>query len=290
MTTAQEKISNGLQGLTSYTRQRISQLQNQRVRSRKRQETAQTPVDISQLQEHTLYKSAPESFRETLEKVGTFSPFTVILGRCDDNIPLLLELNNPAPGSILITGDEGSGKIRLVHSIIKSAVLLNSEKRVKFCVIANETAWFQPLTKYPNCQQILPTNTPEVPSLIQTLAAEEELSRQKGPSKRALILVIDDLPTLLESLSYEQTVMLYRLIKHGPRARIWPVAVLPSNRSGAVHDKILNAFRTRLIGKISSSILAASFAGDDYSPVCDLESGSEFCVPVNGEWVLFKNF
>lgn len=289
MTTAQEILTSSLQTFTSYTRDRISQLRNPRNRSY-RPARRERPVDVSQIEDHQLYKSASASFRETIDRVGTFAPYSVILGRCDDNLPLLLELNNPAPGSILVTGDEGAGKVRLVHSFIKSAVLLNSPGRVQFSVIAREPAWYQPLARYPNCLQISTPDSPEALQLVETLSAEEELSRKKGPSRRAMLLILDDLSTISDVFSHKHTSRLFRLIKHGPRARIWPVGILQSNRSGNVHEKVIGAFRTRLIGKIASSILAASFAGEDGSPVCELESGNQFCVPVNGDWMVFRNF
>ena len=294
MTTAQESLSIGITSLFRFTRDQLYHLQGLRQRSQtnrsRRSSKSGKRISTAQLTGHPLNLEAPDSFRDALEKVGTFSPYSVILGRCDDDLPLLLELSNPAPGSILITGDAGCGKTNLIQSIIKSAVLLNSAERVQFSVITTNLEQYKVLSKFHNCQSVHAVESDESLELIETFAFDADRRRREGVIDPCTMLIIDDLSTLSLRLNFVQTALLFRLIKHGPRSGIWSIALLPSDHAGGVHGKVLAAFRTRLIGKIASTILATSLTGEEFSPVTDLESGIQFCVPVKGEWVLFRNF
>ncbi len=41
---------------------------------------------------------------------GPLPPYSLILGACDDGLPFLLDLANPAPGALMIAADAGAGK------------------------------------------------------------------------------------------------------------------------------------------------------------------------------------
>ena len=72
---------------------------------------------------------------EILDQTGPLPPHSVILGICEDGLPFLFDLTNPAPGSLLIVGDEGSGKSRLVRSVLASAMQLSKPNQLSFSII-----------------------------------------------------------------------------------------------------------------------------------------------------------
>lgn len=292
MLTPQERISNRLNSLTNYTRKHLTHLQsrrkNTRVNSPKRISRQTKDISIDELKGKPGYQNAPIELQRALERVGVFSPYSLLLGKCDDDLPLLLELSNPAPGSILISGDPGSGKSRLAQAIIESGTLLNEAENFHFYVIAAAPAKYTSLIHQPGFQQLLEVNDEQALRQIKQLAELIQRRQRTGPSDPVIVLVIDDLAALSDHLDYEHTRYLQQLVKHGPRSWIWPIAIVPPDQQGKVHEKILDGFRTRLIGKVSSTILASSLTGDDYSPVTDLESGSQFCVPVKDDWILFR--
>jgi hypothetical protein len=88
-------------------------------------------------------------------------------------------------------------------------------------------------------------------------------------------------------MDYDTTFKFLRLIRHGPRSRIWTIASLPAGKVDDIHARLFDAFRTRLIGKIASLLLASKLSGENSSPAIDLIGGRQFCVPVNGSWVEF---
>lgn len=292
MLNPQERITSGLNSLTKSTRKHLALLQVRRVRgkakSSSRRPRLSKNISITELVNKPQYQQAPLDLKNTLEKVGVFSPYSLVLGKCDDDLPLLLELSNPAPGSIMISGDQGSGKTRLVHAIVESGSILNSREHFQFHIIASEPGKYSALSHHEGCQQVLAVDNDQPKKCIEKLAELVERRQRLGPSDPAIVLIIDDLSTLSDSMDYEQALHLLRVIKHGPRSWIWTIAIIPSDRLGSVHEKILTGFRTRLIGKISSTILAAALTGEDYSPVTDLDSGSQFCVPVKDNWILFR--
>jgi hypothetical protein len=102
-----------------------------------------------------------------------------------------------------------------------------------------------------------------------------------------VILAIDDLGSWLESLDGEAFRRLHRLTIHGPRARVWVVATLTAGQVAGLDARILDGFRTRLIGKILASGLAAYLAEDSESGAETLEPGEQFTVAFNREWLRF---
>jgi len=217
-----------------------------------------------------------------------FAPYSVILGKCEDNLPLTLELTNPAPGSILICGDRDSGKTRLLTAILKSAILLNDSERLRICVISSNPDNYEELQKTPHFVKVLSPEQSAEQELIKNLVEINADRCQNGITDPAIVLAIDDLVTYAETLETNQIADLYRVVRHGPRTRIWTIASLHTIRLNTINKKLLSAFRTRFTGKIASSYLASEFTESDNSPATSLEMGEQFCVPVNQNWLKFS--
>ena len=100
-------------------------------------------------------------------------------------------------------------------------------------------------------------------------------------------MVIDDLAACLQPLEDEQFRRLYWLVKHGPRSRIWILATIDPSSLAWMDERILDAFRTRLMGAVADPELASTLAGDEAFNAADLEEGSQFCVPFGEEWIRF---
>jgi hypothetical protein len=92
---------------------------------------------------------------------------------------------------------------------------------------------------------------------------------------------------MMETLDERTIGDLFKLIRHGPRSRIWTFATLQTNKFSSVHYRVIEAFKSQVIGKISSVRLASSVTGDDHSPALELISGTQFCIPMGDDWIKF---
>jgi len=229
----------------------------------------------------------PPSIQRIIDQTGPFSPGSLILGSCEDGLPFILDLTNPAPGALLISGDNGCGKTRLLHSILRSAEALNSPAQVSFSLVVSDPDEYADLSQSPNCQEMLDLKDRSVDDLILALVTAVEQRRYGNARGPSLILAIDDLASFLHYSSDEGAHMLYTILKHGPRSRIWTFATLRSTDANQIDERLIFAFRTRLVGQILESDLATYLANDPESGAGNLDSGSQFCVPFGVDWIRF---
>ena len=148
--------------------------------------------------------SWPPTLAELLESLPEPPPYAALLGACEDGLPFLFDLTNPAPGAILVTGDAAGGKTGLLHSILHSACRMNTPEQLIFNVIASQPEEYLDLDPLEHCQAILPVEEPAVADLIAELVDTVETRKRNHPQDPAMILVIDDLAALLSFLD-EQT-------------------------------------------------------------------------------------
>jgi hypothetical protein len=228
------------------------------------------------------------SLSEILDQTGPLPSNSVILGVCEDGLPFLFDLTNPAPGSLLIVGDEGSGKTRLVKSVLASAMQLSKPNQLAFSIITPNPSQFQDeMLSTEFCQHFLGADETSAVKLIENMAQLAEDRRRSSTPGQMLLLIIDDLAACLQPLDDEHFRRLYWLIKHGPRSRIWILATIDPSSLAWMDERILDAFRTRLMGTIADPELASALAGDEAFNAGDLEEGSQFCVPFGEDWIRF---
>jgi DNA segregation ATPase FtsK/SpoIIIE-like protein len=236
--------------------------------------------------ERKVFTAAP-ALETVLEQTGPLSPYTVILGACEDGLPFLLDLTNPAPGALLVTGDPGSGKTRLLRAILASAAAINPSNQVEFNILAEDITGFNALSETVHCQEILACNDLAASDVIRDLAEVVDQRRHGGQADPAILLAIDGLDGLVGELNEPTFERLLSILRHGPRSRIWTIATLASTQIDQVDEPILATFRTRLIGKVSSPRLARLVAGSPDSGAGELVNGYQFCVPFGEEWIRF---
>jgi hypothetical protein len=195
-----------------------------------------------------LRTDLPLSLGEVLGVFGSFPPYSILFGICEDGLPLMLNLKDPRPGSILIEGDSRSGKTQVLKTVLASAAELNPVDRVNFCVITPHPDEMAELFNYPHCQGLSAPFERQASEIILELSAlteQRRYGRERGPS---LILAIDDFGALVgEHLDYEVLIHLRWLISKGPGSQIWTVATLPNRSTASVDSQSLSLFQTRIL-------------------------------------------
>lgn len=227
------------------------------------------------------------SLQAVLERARPFSPGAVVLGMCEDGLPFLLDLTNPAPGAILIGGDPGVGKSRLLRSILASAALANPIERVVFTVLAQNPDEFLDLAQFAHCQEVLAASDPAAEGVVWDLAETVEARRRGRHAGPAMILAIDNLAAYLQFSAEEISRQLLKIIRHGPRYQVWTFAALPSQDFACLDDHFLVSFRTHLVGKIESPDLLLAFSGDARPGVPDLDDRDQFSTFFGDSWIRF---
>lgn len=231
-----------------------------------------------------------------------------------------------APGSLLVAGDPGSGKTRLLRRLLLCAAAHNTPEQAGFYLAAHQPSQFSDIGHLEHCRLVMQTFDRALGPAVQELVdlAEERRAAQQsefapaghspGPTP-ALILVIDDLASALLSLTEQSITLLYWLIRHGPRQRVWTLATLSSRRTGDLDVQFLDAFRSRLVGHISdppqAHLLSGSHgaarvvSGKDPArtatgegtsqpalqqglPAWELEKGRQFFLPYGSGWLRFR--
>ena len=292
MVITSKRLRNDLMDFIQHTRQvlprRITQLQIKKRETSSVASTGALKTTEKPSSELVARLNISSSLQAFIDRAEGFSPYSVILGVCEDNLPLTINLTNPAPGSILITGDQECGKRRLLKAILKSAVLLNNQRRLQIYTITKDVQVFGELWRSDVFKKVIIPESGEARDLVDSLVDVTYERRITSPGDPSIILAIDDLPAFASAHETELIAQLMRLARHGPRSRVWTIATLSAYRFASVHERLLAAFRTRLIGKVASIRLANDLVGVDPSPAINLERGSQFCVPVNDTWVLFS--
>ncbi len=229
-----------------------------------------------------LYDSS--QIENNLRKSGSLSSACALVGMCEDGLPFILDFSNPAPGSLLIAGDFGSGKKSLIDSLLASSARLSRPDEVKIFTVS-EKLEPSPAGFEKQSMQASSLDFESFPALISTFA--DEISyRKKNPLNTPVhILVVYDLLALVARLDTETLSIFHKIIKHGPRNGLWTIAGLNSCDIPVLEPRILESFRTHLICSIQNKKLIHELSGSRKLNPRDLEFGSQFFIRYGEEWL-----
>ncbi len=227
------------------------------------------------------------SLQDILNQTGPLPPQTVVIGACDDGCHLLLDLADPHPGSLLLIGDRGAGKTQLLRTMMSSLGLLNTPRQARAALISTDTTSLAEAVALPNCIKAVPGYSDEAIRLVEGLVELAEQRRQGRQAGPAVLLLIDDLLALLNTLDDSFTGLLGWLAHRGPESRIWLAAALGSEAINRVDPALLRCFGAWLVGQVSLPAAAAFLACERSFPAEALIPGAQFRAWINDEWVKF---
>lgn len=227
------------------------------------------------------------SLSEQLVEYSPLPAYSVFLGACEDQLPVLLDLTNPEPGAVLLVGDPGSGKNKLMDSVLKSACALNPPRRLRFCKISAHPDHLRGLSVYPHSYRLAAVRDPEVVDIIQELVETADHRRITGSLSGSIVLFIDDLAALVSSLDEEQTNMLLWLIQNGAQARIWVFSGLNPRQSASVQPSLINSFSTWLLGYTDPLKCGPSIPHEIVQAGERLIAGAQFAAYFESKWIPF---
>ena len=223
------------------------------------------------------------SIQGLLERLGPVPPYSALIGMCEDGLPFLFDLDDPSAGSILMIGDENSGKTRLMQTILLSASALNPPERVMFSVITTNPGCYERLGNSSNCHAILSAYDRLASEWIVELSEITEERRYGRNRGNVEILAIDDLAAFVQNNDYEVNAYLNWLVQHGPHSAVWPMATILPAQAWRIQGGLQEAFGTLLTGWTSSNQLPPASQLRRANPG-DPES---FITRLGEEWVRF---
>lgn len=227
-----------------------------------------------EFREQTYLPAPPANLRTIIQETGPFPAASVILGVCEDGLPFMLDLLDHSSGSLLIAGDRTSGKTSLLKTTLASAAYINDPREVRFGIISSQARELLPLGSQPHCIAISDSQERSAFDLIMELSEiteQRRSGRNRGP---AILLAIDNLEFLAtRQMDYSLFVHLRWLIHNGPKSQVWPIVTVNSDRITSIDQRIIGAFRTRLLGVMNSLALHKKLTGN-FSAAHNARSGT----------------
>jgi len=174
-------------------------------------------------------------------------PFSTVLGVCDDGLPLLLDLNDPNPGAILISGQQHLGITRLLRSIILSACTLNTPDQLYFYLITPNPGINRDIGNLDHCYGVYSSYDKSACELVIDLASLVEQRKSGRHLGTKCILAVDNLYEMIKHQDFEVINHLRWLFRFGANNGIWVISTLESERSNLIDDGLLNDQKTHII-------------------------------------------
>jgi hypothetical protein len=219
---------------------------------------------------------------DILAGMGALPPEALFLGIALDGLPVLLNLRDPHPGPMLITGETGSGKTAFLQTIAHSAAQTHDTTDLQFGVLTNCPGEWESVKALPHHVGTFAVGQDRAQEFIHSLTAWAHSNRD---TRHYTLLLVDDLESLAGM--EPQAVRDFRwLLLRGPARRIWPIVTLNASRYGQV-ILWLQSFRTRIFGYIANERVAAALGGDNASVFAQLEARTQFALREKENWLRF---
>lgn len=224
-----------------------------------------------------------------LESVRDIPPRTLLLGKCSDGLPFLMELGAPELGAVLIGCDAGCGKTHQLQVMVDSAMRINPPNKVQVVVLSPNPDEWKSLQSDNKSKQylrdILSWYAGKSEMIIEELTELAEDRRQGKRWGADVLLILDDLK-YVEDLGYEAQVNLHWLLEYGSQSGVWVISTVDADLADNFHYWI-DTFRTRIIGRTGSPEDAAVIAMRPNSKAFELEHGS-FQVWTGSQWLTYQ--
>ncbi len=213
---------------------------------------------------------------------------TSLLGLGEDGYPVIFDLLDDSPGSLLICGDSGCGKTHLLQTMLESAMMLSSPHQLRAVVLSTKPEDWQGLQatydrRY--FEAVESSYSDEAVRKLDQLMIRAEQRRYGRELGAVILLLIDDLAQVLK-MNQETRSGLAWLLREGAATRVWTVATLDSQHVLQQPDW-MHAFQTHLVGRIGDGAVGLRVSRSRLLEPAHLAHQDQFAVRIGGEWKLF---
>ncbi len=218
------------------------------------------------------------------EVLSEFAPMpaeALFLGVASDGLPMLLNLHDPVPGPVLISGDAGTGKTGLLRTIASAAGKMHQPEKLQFGVLTSHPDEWNGLEEIPNNVGVFPLYHKSAEDFILSLASWAHGNKS---SQQSVLLLLDDLEAAT-NLDFDAKQNLRWLFLRGPARRVWPITTLNPNCMENIAPW-LDAFHTRVFGTIQNAAHARSLNAEN-AALESLNIGTQFALREGDHWLRF---
>lgn len=246
------------------------------------------PLNIQVAQSFTIANPfAALSFAEYLNRHPYLPENSVVFGICDDGLPVLLDLQDPAPGSVLISSSHLEGVIHILQMALFSTLTRTNSGELSILVISRDPDNWQPFQKLAGRHrlEILPVYDRVSASAILHFSRILD-QRTNGRSRGNLhLLIVDDID-YLNRLDFDALINFQWFAKEGAQYQMRTLAGIQAERVEE-NDRFLSSFRTRVIGYVSDPFHATWLANARPPDTTAFHPTEQFCVRINRSWMNF---
>ena len=213
----------------------------------------------------------------------------ILLGRCQDGLPFLMELGDPEIGAVLIGCEGGYGKTHQLQAMVDSAVKTHAPKEMQVLILTlNPMEWDRMKHNPQYRDYVLGIHAwydPRVEDQIQSLTALAEARRASGKGGPSIMMILDDL-NYVEDLSLEAQVNLRWLLAYGAQSGIWLVSTLNASLAQD-YQYWIEPCRTRILGRVMTQENTRLLGIRSDSEVSSLSPG-EFKIWTGMSWMNYR--
>ncbi len=230
------------------------------------------------------------SLEDLLSKYQHLPEKTALLGLAGQESPVLFDLEDTKPQSILLANDHLPSLRRLMMVMINSITQYNRPDQIQYLIISEfPDKWseyiqtFDP--QFDFCSGIVAGHDSIAEDWIlylSQLADARHHGRQWGPT---ILFFIDDLAQL-EQLDEQVRLNYEWLIRNGAKVQIWPIAGVNLEQQ-AVMEKFGSHFKTRIIGQADENVLLPYKKTFPPSLISQLKPNRNFMTRIGSEWIQF---
>lgn len=234
-----------------------------------------------------------QSLKALLKKYPDLPAQTSLLGAGEDGLPVLLDLNDPRSGSLVVIGDEREEQLNLLRSAVASLAMRNSPRSVQFLIISCDPESWKKWINLNGYQRYCASiegieNLDDLSGWIIRLGDWIEQRRMEDRSGPPLLLVFDTL-SFLPRLAYDIRLNFEWMSKEGPAARIWPLAAISTDLADLLNNRhMLRAFRTRVLGFTEKEAFYMQMAGLSKEGASTFGEPGVFAVQLGEHWLRFR--
>ena len=227
-----------------------------------------------------VLRGASITVEKLIDRFASVPSMTALLGMVGEDLPVLFDLSDSKPGSILMVNDHLPSLRRLMMVMVQTIGAYTSSYDFQYVVISDfPEKWMEAVAAFDNnyayCAGVVGGYENSAEDWILFLANKAEArinGKQKGA---ALVLFIDDI-SLIEKMDMQVRLNYEWLLKYGAQAQIWLVAGLDLQKD-CNYQKYLEQFKTKIYGQVEDRMAQKLTPWVPDSIIKQLQPNSEFC-------------